>query len=568
MKTIMKKITVVALTGVMAASLLSGCGEKKLDGSKTVATVNGTQIPMGLLSLTARMQQAQTEQIYRYFGITGSNIWSNTSEDSGKTYGEETVESALENLELLYLLSQKAEEYGVTVTDEEKTAIKEAAAAFMEANTEETLTELGVTQEQVETYLELETIQHKMHDPIVADADTTVDENEAQQSSFTYIHVDKPEEETEDAEAETEAAEGETEEAAAEDATEAEAAEAETAEAVTEIVVEQTEAAVEGETEAAAETETEAAAEGETEAAAEAETEAAAEGETEAAAEDETEAAAEGETEAAAEAETEAAAEGETEAAAEAETEAAAESETEAAAEAETEAAAEGETEAAAEGETEAEEEKDPHVLMQEVLDRMLADPSADMDAVGQEIDSSLHGHTGSFTTNETDNELLTDSFDDAVIEALRTLSEGEVYNGLIETDDEIYVVRLDKVKDEEATQDKIDEMITSLENDFYDETTAAWLEEAEIKVEDKVRDTLKITDSHTFTIVEEEEEVTEGEAETESVSEAATENASEAETASETEVAAVAETEAATGETTEQTETTTEAVSEVTTAE
>ena len=563
MKTIVKKMTVVALTGAMAASLLSGCGEKKLDGAKTVATVNGTEIPMGLLSLSARMQQAQTEQIYRYFGITGSKIWSNVSEDSGKSYGEETVASALEELELKYLLSQKAEEYGVTVTDEEKTAIKEAAAAFMEANSEETLAELAVTQEQVEKYLELETIEHKIHDPIVADADITVDEEEAQQSSFSYMHVDKPEEEA--AEDET-AAEGETEEAAAE--------ETEAAEAETEAAVEETEAA-EAETEAAAE-ETEAA-DTETEAAAE-ETEAAAAGETEAA-EAETEATAE-ETEAA-EAETEAAAEeteAETEAAAE-ETEAA-EAGTEAAAE-ETEAveaAADDGTETVEAGTEEetaaAEEEKDPRETIQTFLDRMLEDPSADMNTVAAEIDDSLHGHTGSFTTKETDNELLADSFDDAVVAALRTLSEGEVYNGVIETDDEYYVVRLDKEKDEEATQDKIDEMIESLQEDFYEETTQAWLEEAEVKVEDKVRDTLQITDSHTFTIVEEPEEETETEAETEAVSEAETETetASEAETEVSSETEAAAETETAaeaaeqTEETTEQAEETTEAAAETTT--
>ena len=45
MKTMTKRTAVAALTGVMAVGMLTGCGEKKLDGTKTVATVDGTEIP-------------------------------------------------------------------------------------------------------------------------------------------------------------------------------------------------------------------------------------------------------------------------------------------------------------------------------------------------------------------------------------------------------------------------------------------------------------------------------------------------------------------------------------------
>ena len=46
MKTMTKRTAVAALTGVMAVGMLTGCGEKKLDGTKTVATVDGTEIPL------------------------------------------------------------------------------------------------------------------------------------------------------------------------------------------------------------------------------------------------------------------------------------------------------------------------------------------------------------------------------------------------------------------------------------------------------------------------------------------------------------------------------------------
>ena len=58
MKTMTKRTAVAALTGVMAVGMLTGCGEKKLDGAKTVATVDGTEIPLGLVSLSVREGQA------------------------------------------------------------------------------------------------------------------------------------------------------------------------------------------------------------------------------------------------------------------------------------------------------------------------------------------------------------------------------------------------------------------------------------------------------------------------------------------------------------------------------
>ena len=54
MKDLLKRTTIAALAGVLAAGMFTGCGEKKVDGTKTVATVDGTDVPMGVLSLFAR----------------------------------------------------------------------------------------------------------------------------------------------------------------------------------------------------------------------------------------------------------------------------------------------------------------------------------------------------------------------------------------------------------------------------------------------------------------------------------------------------------------------------------
>ena len=60
---------------------------------------------------------------------------------------------------------------------------------FMAANSEETLQELAVSEDQVKTYLELQTYKSRMHDPLIADVDKDVSDEEAQQSSFDYVSI-------------------------------------------------------------------------------------------------------------------------------------------------------------------------------------------------------------------------------------------------------------------------------------------------------------------------------------------------------------------------------------------
>ena len=189
MKEMTKKTAVVAMAGIMAAGMLTGCGEKKLDGSKTVATVDGTEISLGVVSLSVREGQMQTEAMYRsYMGGSDFDIW-DTEAEKGKTYGEQAVEESLKDVELMYIMKAKAADYDVELTDEDEKAIAEAAASFMEANSEETIADLAVTEDQVKTYLELQTYKQKIHDPIIADVDKNVSDEEAQQSSFEYVSV-------------------------------------------------------------------------------------------------------------------------------------------------------------------------------------------------------------------------------------------------------------------------------------------------------------------------------------------------------------------------------------------
>lgn len=344
MKKMSKRAAVAALAGVMAMGLLTGCGEKKLDGTKTVATVNGTEIPMGVLSIMVRQSQAQTEAMYASFmGGSDFAIWETEAEE-GKTFGQQAVEQSLEELETMYIMKEKAADYGVEVTEKDQKAIAEAAAEFIKANSQETIEKLAVTEEQVKTYLELRTYEARMHDPIVVDVDTEVSEEESQQSSFSYVSIST--------------------------------------------------------------------------------------------------------------------------------------------------------------ADLEEKEIKKKKEEAQEILDNMKKDPKADFEEVVKAVNEEYTALDGTFdTTAPKDEEDASSSYPAKVLEVLRSLKDGEMGPDVIETDTGYYVVRLDKINDEEATADKKDSIIEERKSELYTDTTASWREEAEITVDKKVLKTLTITDNNKFVI-------------------------------------------------------------------
>lgn len=192
MKNLAKKAAVTALVCVTAAGMMTGCGNKKLDGTKTAVTVNKQEISLGVVSLAARMQQAQAEAMYKMYlgGGDDMSIWSTKmGDDSDETYGENAVTTTVESIEKMCLEKEHASEYDVEITDDEQKALEEAAKNFIAANSEETIAELAVDEDMVKTFLELETYDVKMKEAIEATADIKLDEKEYQQMAFSYASV-------------------------------------------------------------------------------------------------------------------------------------------------------------------------------------------------------------------------------------------------------------------------------------------------------------------------------------------------------------------------------------------
>ena len=482
MKSIMRKAAAYGLVLAMGCTSLAGCGKNgaKIDGSKTLMTVNGEDLRMGVASFYTRFQQAQMYQFYSMYFGSGAAIFDTVEDEAtGKTYGDDIKEEVLSELEKLVIINQHADEFGVSLTDEQKANITAAAEAYIASNDQAVLDKVGAAKEDVEKLLTLQTVQSLMMDPIVKDVDREVPDEDAQQTTLTYVAVNVAEDETSEtseAEAQSEAAvsEATTSEATTSESTTSEAtAESETA--VSEATASET-SAVESE---AAVSETAAV---ESEAAA-SETAAV---ESEAAVSETAAVESEAAVSETAAVESEAAA-SETAAV---ESEAAA-SET---------AAVESETAESEEEETEAQKaaRADAEAILEAVMaESMIAE--ADMDAIAKTVNDTYYAATGQFTTNDPADA----DVDSSVAEAAAGLEDGELVDHVVKSADgtRYYVVRVDHVFDEEATAEKKKSIIEERKQTLYDETTDGWVESADIKVDENVWKTLTLTDMEPVTL-------------------------------------------------------------------
>ncbi len=185
-----KKVAAALLAAVMISSSAAGCGSK-IDANAAAATLDGKEISMGVANFIAQYQAVQMDSYF--LSYYGEDMWSSDSGE-GTTMTESVKEDVMENLQVLYLLDAHASDYDVALTDEEKEAITQAAAKFLEDNTQEALDTMGATQETVEEMLRLNTIQSKMHAAITEQIDTKVTAKESAQKTFSYVRFEKKDE--------------------------------------------------------------------------------------------------------------------------------------------------------------------------------------------------------------------------------------------------------------------------------------------------------------------------------------------------------------------------------------
>lgn len=193
MKRIAKALVVAGLCASMALGMV-GCGSKPVDGSQIVATVGEKEMTLGEANFLLRYQQVQTE--YYYESLFGTGIYDMDLYGTGTSYGVEFKNDVMEEMQEYYVVEEKAADYGVALTDEEKAAITEAAAAFLAANDEKVKEQMTADQATVERVLTLMTIESKVAAAVKESADITITDEEAAQRGFSYITITKGSDDT------------------------------------------------------------------------------------------------------------------------------------------------------------------------------------------------------------------------------------------------------------------------------------------------------------------------------------------------------------------------------------
>ncbi len=181
-----KKILTAGMCAALAMTALTGCASAP-NMDDVAATMDGKDITLGEAYFLFRYQQA-TNEIYLGSLFGDQNMWEQDLTGSGIAYGVTFKEQIMEGLKNMLIAEQHMADYEVEVTEEEKTAITEAAAQFLADNEDEAMKAMGADQEAVERVLTLYTIQNKMRDAIIADADTEVSDEEAAQKAVSFAY--------------------------------------------------------------------------------------------------------------------------------------------------------------------------------------------------------------------------------------------------------------------------------------------------------------------------------------------------------------------------------------------
>lgn len=203
-----KKVMAILLSTAIAASTFIGCGTDKAKDYKDTDTVmfidKDNKIDYATACTYTRMMQAETysymQSMLQRFNSSAVDVdmWSQSLEDTDedskkyKTYGEQFKGNTLDSLKSLLLDKlYGSKEYEVTFTDDDKKECESVADEFIEKMSKDDLKAMHASKKTMMNVLELMTYETRVKNAIESDVDTKVSDDEAGQSTFSYVEIKK-----------------------------------------------------------------------------------------------------------------------------------------------------------------------------------------------------------------------------------------------------------------------------------------------------------------------------------------------------------------------------------------
>lgn len=181
----------VGLAVLMGVTVFTGCGKEKenksgLDPEAVVMTIGNDEITMQEAYFLAKWQQAE----YSTMGTTyfGEDWYDQDMFGEGQTFQQSIKEQVLTQLERMYVMKAHMDEYGVSLTDEEKDSIQEVTDNFIKGNDDDALDAMMADEELVKRVMTNYVCYNKMYNALVQDVDTSVSDEEARQKTYSYIY--------------------------------------------------------------------------------------------------------------------------------------------------------------------------------------------------------------------------------------------------------------------------------------------------------------------------------------------------------------------------------------------
>lgn len=179
-----KKLLCLMMAIMMVAVTISGCKIKNYDAVLIDVNDGEDGITLGYVNFVFKYNQARYDINYgQQYGMT---MWTQDMTGSGEIFVDEVKENVIDTIEEQYLIKKHAEEYGVTLSDEDNTKIDEAVNSFMNANTSSALSELGADKDVVRELFEYMTYVSKVEQAVTAIGEASGEINE-ETNAATYF---------------------------------------------------------------------------------------------------------------------------------------------------------------------------------------------------------------------------------------------------------------------------------------------------------------------------------------------------------------------------------------------
>ncbi len=195
-KTMIKRTAALVLGFTLAGAVLTGCGAKsQIDESAVAATLGEEEISLKEANFWVKYQEAITNTNLNYYYSMLIN--SGYSEQEAASYAEQyggsldkIKDNVMDSIEGFHVIANHAEEYGVSLSEDDITRIEEAADAFLKDNGGSIKALMSADRDLVMDILKYYTIYLRMVPLMeVVGLDENISEEEALMKTYSYVYI-------------------------------------------------------------------------------------------------------------------------------------------------------------------------------------------------------------------------------------------------------------------------------------------------------------------------------------------------------------------------------------------